>query len=70
MPEQKGNSAVGFFSGLAIVVALGIVAWWLNGRIAPLTLPLGIPGRALEYPLWAALVGLAGNFILKTLKLY
>lgn len=70
MPEQRENSSIGFFSGLLVVLVLGILAWWLNGLIAPLTLPFGIPGRVLEYPLWAALVGLAGNFVLKSFNLY
>lgn len=70
MTEQRKRSPLGFFAGLLIVLALGVFAWQLNSLIAPQTLPLGIPGRALEYPLWAALVGLAGNVALKSLRQY
>lgn len=51
-------------AGLAVVVLLSIIAWFITQQVYKVQLPLGIPGKALEYPLWAALVGLAGNFVL------
>ena len=35
-----------------------------------MSLPFNIPGRVLEYPLWAALIGLAGNLALKVTRLH
>jgi uncharacterized membrane protein YadS len=65
-PEARGGSpALGFAAGLAIVLVLAIVAWWISRQVSAATLPLGIPGRVLEFPLWAALAGLAGNAVLK-----
>ncbi len=62
---SANKTAPGVVSGLAIVLALAIGAWWVTRQVNGLTLPLGIPGRALEYPLWAALAGLLGNAVLK-----
>jgi len=61
---------VGFILGLAVVIALAFLARWLKIQVYGMKLPLGIPGKALEYPLWAALVGLAANYILKAVNLY
>ncbi len=66
---QQTNYA-GFLAGLAIVVILAFIARWLKIQIYGVSLPLGIPGRALEYPLWAAIVGLILNWILKTANVY
>jgi uncharacterized membrane protein YadS len=64
--KRHGASPVmGFGLGLAIVLALSILAWHVTQRVYALSLPLGIPGRALEYPLWAALAGLLGNVVLR-----
>jgi uncharacterized membrane protein YadS len=51
-------------AGLALVTALSIFAWWITRQVYSLKLPFGIPGKALEFPIWAVLVGLAGNLIL------
>ncbi len=56
--------------GLVVMALLAIVAWQLTRLAAGAALPFGIPGRALEYPLWAALIGLAGNVSLKRAGLY
>jgi uncharacterized membrane protein YadS len=65
-PEARGGSpVVGFAAGFAIVLALAILAWWISRQVSAATLPFGIPGRVLEFPLWAALAGLAGNAVLK-----
>ncbi len=52
------------------MAGLAVGAWWLTRQVAGMALPFGIPGRALEYPLWAALVGLLANFGLKRTGLY
>ncbi|GAP12635.1 predicted membrane protein [Longilinea arvoryzae] len=51
--------------GALLVAGLTILAWWLTQRVYGLSLPGGIPGKALEYPIWAVLVGLLGNLALK-----
>src|SRR3990172_5766125 len=63
----SGSPIPGFAAGLLIVIGLSILAWWITQQVYGLNLPLGIPGKALEFPLWAALVGLAGNAVLKIL---
>ncbi len=64
--QSKSNpGTVGFLVGLVIVVILAFVARWLKGLVYGAELPLGIPGKVLEFPLWAALVGLVANAILK-----
>ena len=40
-----------------------IAAWWITKRVYAAQLPLGIPGKVLEYPIWAVLVGLAIGLI-------
>src|SRR5512133_1005708 len=54
----------GFVAGLLVVVVLAFVARFLKSQIYGIQLPLGIPGKALEYPLWAAAVGLVANWVL------
>lgn len=56
-------------AGFMVTLLLALAAWWITRQINPLTLPFGIPGKALEFPLWAALLGLAGNLVLRALKL-
>lgn len=53
--------------GLLVTFLLGWVAWRITRWIYPMTLPFQIPGKALEYPMWAALVGLLGGFFLRKL---
>ncbi len=55
-------------SGLIVVLLLSLLAWWVTKQVYAAELPLGIPGKALEYPLWAALAGLAGNLIARLFK--
>lgn len=52
-------------AGLMLVLLLSAAAWWVTQQVYRLPLPLGIPGKVLEYPLWAALAGLAGNLLLR-----
>jgi len=68
--KTQSSNVAGFIIGLALVVVLAFVARWLKIQVYGVSLPLGIPGKALEYPLWAALVGLIVNWILKTTNVY
>ncbi len=61
---------VSFVLGLALVVGLAFAARWIKYGVYQQTLFGAIPGKALEYPLWAALIGLAANMILKGVKVY
>ena len=56
-------------AGLVTVLILSVAAWWITQQVYKIQLPLGIPGKTLEYPLWAALAGLAGNLILRITRL-
>lgn len=60
------NKWAGFIVGIIIVLALAWVSW--QGS-AWATKNLGDFGKALEYPLWAAVLGLIANVILGALKL-
>lgn len=67
---QSSNQLVNFLLGLALVVVLAFLARWLKIQVYGAKLPLDIPGKVLEYPLWAALIGLIVNYILKAVKIY
>lgn len=56
--------------GFMLVVLLGFTARWIKLQVYDINLPLGIPGKALEYPLWAALLGIIVNMVLKSIKAY
>ncbi len=49
-------------------MTLSILAWRLSKTVYALDLPLNIPGKALEYPIWAVLLGIAVNFLLRPFK--
>ncbi len=68
--EKSSPGMVGFLIGLVIVVVLAFLARWFKGIVYGATLPFGIPGKVLEYPLWAALLGLIANGILKATNVY
>lgn len=68
--EKSSPGTVGFLIGLALVVVLAFVARWIKYQVYGASLPFGIPGKVLEYPLWAALVGLVMNYILKAVNVY
>ena len=72
MEEHKSKTlpVIWTIAGLLLVAALAILAHYVKTQVYGLTLPLGIPGKALEYPLWAALIGLLANLVLKVVKLY
>ena len=67
---QNVNQLPGFFAGMVLVLVLAWLAWLLTRQVYEMQLPWGIPGKALEYPLWGALLGMAGNFVLKLFKLH
>jgi uncharacterized membrane protein YadS len=66
----KSPKIIHFIAGLAIVVFLSIAAWWVTNQVNAVTLPFGIPGKVLEFPIWAVLAGLLGNAILKLTGLH
>jgi uncharacterized membrane protein YadS len=59
------NKWAGFIVGIIIVLALAWVSW--QGSVWA-TKNLGDFGKALEYPLWAAVLGLIANLVLGALK--
>lgn len=69
--EPSGNTIVRFLLGMLVVVALAFAARWLKTTVYDIKdIGLGVPGKVLEYPLWAALVGLLANWILKAVGAY
>jgi len=69
-PQTESNLTLRVLAGLAVVLILSIAAWWVTKRVYAAQLPLGIPGKVLEYPIWAVLVGLAGNLVLRLVRLH
>lgn len=68
MSERKSqplSSALRVIVGLVLTLALSILAWWLSKKVYALDLPLGIPGKVLEYPIWAVLLGIAASLLLR-----
>lgn len=61
----QSSQALRVIAGLAIALVLSIISWQVSKLVYGMQLPLGIPGKVLEFPLWAALVGLVGNAILR-----
>jgi uncharacterized membrane protein YadS len=68
--QGNHSQAVSAIVGLVIVLTLAFIAWWTTKQVYILELPLGIPGKIFEYPLWAVLIGLMGNAVLKSVKLH
>jgi len=70
--KPAGAGIVNFLVGLVIVVVLAFLARWFKGQVYGIEslFGLGIPGKVLEFPLWAALLGLIFNPILKGLKVF
>ncbi|MFM8323164.1 MAG: hypothetical protein ACKOC5_19815 [Chloroflexota bacterium] len=67
----KAPALAGTLFGLAVAVALAVTARWLKLQFYPIAdIGLGIPGKALEYPLWAAALGLLANYALKAAGLH
>jgi uncharacterized membrane protein YadS len=68
---ETNNNVAGLLVGLAIVVALAFAARALKLWVYDIKdIGLGIPGKSLEYVLWAALLGLIFNYVLKAIKVY
>ncbi len=69
---ENNDNTVRLIAGLVLVVVLAFVSRWLKGQVYGVSdlFGLGIPGKVLEYPLWAALVGLIANALLKAFKGY
>lgn len=68
---ETTNTTANMLIGLAIVLVLAFVARWLKLQVYDIkNIGLGIPGKALEYPLWAAIVGLLANWGLKAAGFY
>jgi uncharacterized membrane protein YadS len=55
-------------AGIVLTFFLSFLAWWITKNIYAATMPFGIPGKALEYPIWAVLLGIAANLILRLFK--
>jgi uncharacterized integral membrane protein (TIGR00698 family) len=55
--------------GFLVVLTLAVLAWFLAKKVYAIELPFGIPGKTLEYPLWAAILGLVGNGLLRLFKI-
>ncbi|RPI81420.1 MAG: putative sulfate exporter family transporter [Chloroflexi bacterium] len=70
--QEESSKTAGFLAGLVVVVLLAFAARWVKGLVygIPDLGGLGIPGKVLEFPLWAALIGLLANWVLKTVKAY
>jgi len=70
--QESSSNLAGVLVGLAIVVVLAFVARWAKIQVYGISDlgGLGIPGKVLEYPLWAALLGLLANGLLKGVKVY
>ncbi len=68
--SAKKNNAAGFWIGLAVVIALCFLTRYVYNIVKPMTLPGNIPGSVLEYPIWAALVGLIFNWIFKATNIH
>jgi uncharacterized membrane protein YadS len=68
--DSRSNQITQAIPGLVIVFLLSIVAWWLAKQVYSLELPFGIPGKVLEFPLWAAIIGLVGNALFKSIGVY
>jgi uncharacterized membrane protein YadS len=71
--QEKATSPswVNFVVGLVIVVLLAVLARYFKVMVYDIKdIGGGIPGKVLEYPLWAALVGLIANAVLKAVNFY
>jgi uncharacterized membrane protein YadS len=69
-PAALAHGKAGAWTGAVLAAVLAVLARFLKGQVYGLDLPGGVPGKVLEYPLWAAVAGLAANFALKRLNLH
>jgi len=70
--KTASPGVVNFLVGLAIVVVLAFLARWFKVQVYGVKdlFGWGVPGKVLEFPLWAALLGLIANPVLKQLKVF
>ncbi len=71
MPEENATRRLNWLrvlAGLILVVGLSVLAWWITKKVYAVTLPFGIPGKTLEFPIWAVLLGIGANLILRLFK--
>ena len=68
MTETSKNNFLRVLAGLALTLALALLAWWITKKVDALSLPFGIPGKVLEYPIWGVLLGIAANLVLRPFK--
>ncbi|MFC1879276.1 YeiH family protein [Chloroflexota bacterium] len=69
-PASEKKNLTGFLLGLAVVIVLCFVTRYFYNIVKPMTLPGGIPGKVLEYPIWAAVIGLIFNWIFKATNVH
>jgi uncharacterized membrane protein YadS len=71
-PARTTTNPINFLLGLVVVVALAFLARALKDQVYGIKdlAGLGIPGKVLEFPIWAALLGLIANWMLKAMKVY
>ena len=67
-PQTNRIPWLRILAGLVLTFALAVMAWWITKKIYAVSLPFGIPGKALEYPIWAVLLGIATSLILRPVK--
>lgn len=68
--QSKSLKILRFLAGLGLVVLLAFLARWLKLQVYAFQLPFGIPGKVLEYPLWAAMIGIMANILLKMVRVH
>jgi uncharacterized membrane protein YadS len=61
----KSNPWLRTLAGLCLTLGLAVLAWWITKQVYALALPGGIPGKALEYPIWAVLLGILAGSLLR-----
>ncbi len=70
--KSAGSNFVNFLLGFALVIILAFLARWFKGQVYGIKdlFGWGVPGKVLEFPLWAALLGLIVNPILRGFKVF
>lgn len=68
MEKQRSPLVLRIVIGLGVTLALSILAWRLSKAVYAIELPFQIPGKALEYPIWAALLGILASLLLRLFR--
>jgi len=63
--EHSLRKAFSVIAGFIFIFLLALLAWTITKQVYAHELPYRIPGKTLEYPLWAVLTGLLGNVLLR-----